>query len=189
LHSSSSSEDNRHKRSTRVQFPYCAQTKCMAEAGRPTDLTDELFAEIKKSIMDGNDLRETARVCKISESTLYHWHCDNYANITDKIEGWKRDRKLLLADKNIDGILCLGISDKDSLKVVADMSKFVKETLDKENYSKRTENTGKDGAPLFNSITPEDIALAKKLSEMEDDNSRTNKQSEGGFTELMDKEV
>lgn len=109
----------------------------MAEVGRPTELTDELFRRIKKSILDGNDLKTTANICEIPESTLYTWHSDNYLNINDKIEGWKRDRKLLLADRNIEGILSIGISDKDSLKVVADMSKFVKETLDKKHYSKQ----------------------------------------------------
>lgn len=108
----------------------------------------ELLRKIKESILAGNDLKTTANICEIPESTLYTYHSDNYLNIADKIEGWKRDRKLNLADRNIDGILCLGVADKDSLKVVADMSKFVKETLDKENYSKRNELTGKGGENL-----------------------------------------
>lgn len=96
----------------------------------------ELLRKIKESILAGNDLKTTANICEIPESTLYTYHSDNYLRLADKIEGWKRDRKLNLADKNIEGILCLGVGDKDSLKVVADMSKFVKETLDKKNYSK-----------------------------------------------------
>ncbi len=109
----------------------------VGKAGRPTELTEELFKKIKQSILNGNDLRETAKVCEINEGTFYVWHSDNYLKLADKIEGWKRDRKLMLADKNIDSILELGISDKQVLKVVADMSKFVKETLDKKNYSKQ----------------------------------------------------
>jgi len=120
----------------------------MPEVGRPTELTEELFKKIKQSILDGNDLRTTARVCEINEGTFYVWHSDNYLNIKDKIEGWKRDRKLMLADNNLDAILALGISDRQSLKVVADITKFVKETLDKDNYSKRNELTGKDGKDL-----------------------------------------
>lgn len=96
----------------------------------------ELLRKIKESILAGNDLKTTANICEIPESTLYTYHSDNYLRLADKIEGWKRDRKLNLADNNIEGILCLGVGDKDSLKVVADMSKFVKETLDKKNYSK-----------------------------------------------------
>lgn len=121
----------------------------MAEAGRPTDLTDELIKKIKQAILEGNDLKTTASICEIDKQKLYNWNYDNYLNISDKIEGWKRDRKLILADKNIDAILQLDVNDKDFVKTVSDMSKFVKETLDKPNYSKRLENTGKDGADLF----------------------------------------
>ena len=40
------------------------------------------------------------------------------------------------------------IEDKETLRVVADMSKFVAETLGKDNYAKRNEQTGKNGEPL-----------------------------------------
>lgn len=138
----------------------------MAEAGRPTDLTESLFREIKKSIIDGNDLRTTAKVCEIPESTLYTWHSDNYLNIRDKVEGWKRDRLIKLAEQNIDAIMCLGVNDKDTVKVVQDTSKFVLETLKKEQYSKRTEQTGADGKDLI----PSPIM---KLSDLLGDNSDT----------------
>ena len=78
----------------------------MGKAGRPSDLTKELLAEIKQSILNGNNLKTTAKICGIKESTLYRWHSDNYASISDnyasisdKIEGWKRDYKLNLAHK------------------------------------------------------------------------------------------
>ena len=139
----------------------------MSEAGRKTILTEELFKEIKHSILNGNDLRETAKVCQINEGTLYVWHSDNYLKLADKIEGWKRDRKLMLADKNIDSILELGISDKQVLKVVADMSKFVKETLDKKNYSKQlnTDLTS-GGKPIMVNID-KDIAEKNNVANSE----------------------
>jgi hypothetical protein len=137
----------------------------MAEAGRPTILNEELFKKIKQSILDGNDLRETAKVCEINEGTLYVWHSDNYLNIADKIEGWKRDRKLMLADKNIDGILQLPIDDKDFVKTVSDMSKFVKEALDKTHYSKRSEITGKDGEQLVQPVLVKFISDEKRIED------------------------
>jgi hypothetical protein len=120
----------------------------MADVGRPTALDNDLLRKIKQSILDGNDLKKTANVCEIPESTLYTWHSDNYLTLADKIEGWRRDRKLMLANENIVKILQLDINDKDFVKTVSDMSKFVAETLDKKNYSKRTENTGADGKDL-----------------------------------------
>jgi hypothetical protein len=119
----------------------------MAEAGRPTDLTEELFSKIKQSIIDGNDLRETAKICEIVESTLYTWHSKNYLNIADKIEGWKRDRKIMLAGKNVDEMLVMDSEDAGKLKVKADITKFVLSTLDK-NYKPKTDITS-DGKPIY----------------------------------------
>lgn len=118
------------------------------KVGRKTNLDEELVREIKQSILDGNDLKTTANICEIPESTLYTWHSDNYLNLADKILNWKHERMLKLAEMNLEGIMGLGISDKDSLKVVADVSKFVSETLGKKNYSKRSELTGEDGKEL-----------------------------------------
>lgn len=120
----------------------------MGHPGRPTDLTKEKLAKIKQSILDGMNLKEMAQHCEIPETTVYTWSSDNYLGFRDKVEGWKRDRKLNLADKNIEDILELGITEKEHIRVVADMSKFVKETLDKEYYSKRSEVTAKDGKDL-----------------------------------------
>lgn len=120
----------------------------MAEVGRPTDLTDELVKKIKQSILNGNDLKTTAKVCEIDPQKLYNWNCDNYLNIGDLILNWKHERMLKLAEGNLSDIMSLGISDKDSLKVVAYVSKFVSETLGKKNYSKRSEFTGEDGKEI-----------------------------------------
>ena len=121
----------------------------MAEAGRPTTLKDEQFRQIKECILEGKTLRDTSKECGLPESTLYTWHSDNYLNIADKIEVWKQERLLNLAKLNLEAIMCLGISDKDTIKIVQDTSKFVAETLGKDKgYSKRTEMTGKDGAEL-----------------------------------------
>lgn len=129
----------------------------MAEAGRPTNLDNKLFSEIRDNILQGFDLRKTAENIGIPESTLYTWHSDNYLSIKDKIEGWRRDRKLKLAENNLEAILCLGVSDKDSLKVVSDMTKFTLETLNKRDYSKRNELTGADGKELPTPIIKLDV--------------------------------
>lgn len=135
----------------------------MADVGRNTLLTDELVVKIKECILDNKTLKETANICGIESNTLYRWSCDNYANLSDKIEGWRRDYKLKKADENIDAILELDVKDKDFTKTIADISKFVKETLDKENYSKRSELTGKDGGSL----------IVQTVSYADKDNSNT----------------
>jgi len=121
----------------------------MAKVGRKTLLNKALLGKIKELVIDGKSLVDIAKICNIVESTLYEWSSDNYLRLNDKVEGWKRDRKLMLAEKNIEAILDMGVNDKDSLKVVADTSKFVTETLGRDNYSKRSEFTGKDGKDLM----------------------------------------
>lgn len=135
-------------------------------AGRKTDLTDELFVEIKRLTLEGKNLREMSKVMEIPEVTIYSWHGNNYNNFRDKVEGWRRDRKLMLANNVIEEMLTMPVmvtriegygEDKEEVvktepalvKIKQDTAKFVLETLDKDNYSKRTENTGKDGKDLL----------------------------------------
>ena len=134
----------------------------MAEAGRPTILIEPLFKKIKKSILEGNDLRKTAKVCEINEGTFYEWHEDNYLNLATRIEGWKRDRMLMLATGVLKDILEIGAGDKESLKVVQDTAKFVASTLGRDDYSTRNELTGKDGTPII--VIPAELIEKNKLN-------------------------
>ena len=113
----------------------------MGEAGCPTKLTKEMLTKIKECILNDKNLKETAKICEVPESTMYCWHSDNYLSLADKIEGWKRDYKLQLAEGNIKEILKMDVERKESLKVVADMSKFTAETLGKKSYSKSISST------------------------------------------------
>lgn len=152
----------------------------MAEAGRPTDLTDELFAKIKECVLDGKSLKDTATHCQISDSTFYDWSYKNYRGFADKVEGWKRDRKLKLADITSDLIQTLpavddnGKLDKELLKIKQKEAEFIRETLGKAYYSKRTELTGKDG----NAIEIENSRLDNLVDTLEESNKELYERSE-----------
>ena len=133
----------------------------MGEVGRPSDLTDEMFAKIKVAILDGKNLKQIAEESEMSYSTITDWTYRNYRNITDKIEGWKRDRKLILAEKNIEEMLQMNTkniinnngklveqTDVGLVRVKADLSKFTVETLGKKNYSKNVGITDGEGNPF-----------------------------------------
>lgn len=137
------------------------------KVGAKTKLTDELFKEIKQSILAGNDLRETAKVCGINEGTFYVWHSDNYLNLADKVLSWKHERMLKLAETNLEGIMGLGISNKDSIKVVADVSKFVSETLGKKNYSKQVNTDLTSGGKPISINIDQDIAEKNNVANSE----------------------
>lgn len=84
---------------------------------------------------------------------------DHARNIT--IQGWFKERKdklrrkemLSKAERNLDNILDLDVTDKEIdsrlLSIKADVSKTVAKTLGKEAYSERNELTGKDGKDLM----------------------------------------
>jgi fructosamine-3-kinase len=141
----------------------------MGKAGRPTNLDEELLREIKQGVLAGLDLKQIAVQSEIPESTLYTWHSDNYLSIADKVEGWRRDRKLMLAEKNIEEFLEMSTqnimnkegnlieqTDAALVRVKADISKFVAQTLGKKDYSQRNELSGPDGkelpAPILNYV-------------------------------------
>jgi hypothetical protein len=133
----------------------------MGEAGRPTDLTPELFGKIKGYVFEGRSLKEMANLSGIAECTIYEWSSENYLGFKDKVEGWRRDSHLEKADKNFAKILDMDVNDKDFVKTIADISKFVKETLDKPNYSKRTELGGLNNKDLqINIVTYADHPAA-----------------------------
>lgn len=153
--------------------------KVKKEAGRPTELTEELLIKIKGLILEGKYLNEIAKICEIPEITIYTWSSRNYLDFYNKVENWKRDYKLKLANENIVEFLkmtdrnvkqvgeeLIEFKDPALTRIKADMSKFVAETLGKDDYSKRNELTGKDGTNLIPESSKESEALADKLNEL-----------------------
>lgn len=141
--------------------------------GPKSELNEELLGEIKDLILEGKDLKTIAKTLGILTDTFYQWKCKNYQGLNDKIDGWKRDRKLMKAEENIQELLEMNTSNvrmtdsghevefKDSglVRVKADMSKFVAETLGKnKGYAKRSELTGAEGEALI----PVDPAAKEK---------------------------
>ena len=133
------------------------------KSGRKSTLNDDLFMKIKDCTLKGLNYQETAKEINISEITFYDWTRYNYMNICDRIDGWRRDRKLMKAERNIEDLLDMDETGefvtKDGeivraesaakIKIKADISQFVSETLGKNNgYSKRVEATGKDGGAI-----------------------------------------
>lgn len=137
----------------------------MAEVGRPTELTDELRLKIKSELID---LDERPTMAKISEltgipyETVKYWVFKNYKQFAEFLDGLKRDWKLARAQENIEEFLTMTVEntgatkkgdvftydDPKLMKIKADATFFVAETLGKQRYSKRTEMTGADGKDL-----------------------------------------
>lgn len=123
-------------------------------AGRPTEMTDEILAKIKEGIVSGKPLCEMAEPCGLSESTLYDWTYKNYGNFADKLENWKLQAKLKKAEERADEIMALPLEDGEGkidsaiLRTIQKEAEFIRETLAKHIYSKRSEMSGPDGRDL-----------------------------------------
>lgn len=158
----------------------------MAEAGRPTELNDKLCLEIRRLVLEGKNYEEIRELLGIPKGTWDNWHADNYQAFAERLAEFKKEQRLMKAERNIDEILDLEVQEpvitmigvlKDTagkeitkinpnlLRIKQDTSKFVAETIGKEDYSKRNELTGKGGKDIpvtpavINIIKPSDVEL------------------------------
>ncbi len=96
------------------------------------------------------------------QAAILAGYSKSYANVITML-GWFKDREVKLrragflsrAEEVLDEALELethrpdGTRDINSLRIKADVAKYVTSTLGKEFYSKRTELTGKNGEPVI----------------------------------------
>jgi hypothetical protein len=125
----------------------------MNQLGRPTELSEELFAEIRRLVLNSKNMKETAEILDIPYNTMSKWSSDNFGSFADKWLLYEQERKLQKAEGRIEDL----INSKDE-KVSLQASIFVAETLGKDRgYSKRQELTGRNARDL----------IPKTLSELE----------------------
>jgi len=111
----------------------------MAKPGPKAYLDDhKKVQQMRRWVIQGNNDVQLAKLSGLSEKTLYKWRCENHKGFRDLYNTWKHERMLAKAEGNIEEFLEMK-NDKDTLRVKADMSKFVAETLGREVYAKKTE--------------------------------------------------
>jgi hypothetical protein len=142
-----------------------------SNAGAPSILDDPTtITKIDNVVMSGGWINEIAEALDTPWRTVQDWYTRDFRNFRAKIRAFKRDYLVKKAERNIDEMLDLDVTEPivtmvgiqrdeegnirtktntNKLKVKADISKFVAETLGKEEYSKRNEHTGKGGDQLM----------------------------------------
>jgi hypothetical protein len=115
----------------------------MAEVGRPTELTDELTTKIRALVLDSKSYTEVQQILEIPTGTWDHWVYTDYQGFRGKLTSWKRERMVKKAEAKVEALI-----EADDERVALQASTFALETLGKEEYSKRSELTGKDGENL-----------------------------------------
>lgn len=152
----------------------------MSEVGRPTELNDVFCLKIRQWVLEGKTLKEIAELSEIPYDTMQGWVSRNYEGFADRMHTYKLERRLAKAEANIDEILDMDVTNKEVvkigfgedveyemkefkdpklIKIKADISTFVSETVGKKDYSKRTELTGDKGGPIkTTTVTDEEFA-------------------------------
>ena len=115
----------------------------MSNAGRPTELNEELMLKIRDLVLDGMSIKDMSEILGIPYATMRYWSATNYQSFAAKLLSYKHERIIQKAETNLEELLT---GEDDMIR--ADLSKFALETLSKKNYSKRTELTGNEGKDL-----------------------------------------
>lgn len=113
------------------------------DVGRPTALTDETFLKIKELYMEGKNMKEISEILDIPYKTMEGWKLRNYEGFKDKMIEYRLER---MFDKSIENIEILQDSEDERVNMQVNLT--VAETVGKKWFSKRVEQTGKDGEPL-----------------------------------------
>ena len=125
----------------------------MAEAGRPSELTDETTLKIREAVIQGKEYKIIQEELGISAGTWDYWVWQDYQGFRRSLISWKKEKMLKKAEKVVDKSM-----DSENEKIALDAAQFTLETLGKdEGYTKRQEMTGKDGKDLI----PDELAKAK----------------------------
>lgn len=126
----------------------------MSKVGRPTELDETMFTEIRGLVLNGKNMKETSETLDIPYSTMANWISTNYRNFSDIWLSYEQERKLKKAEARIEKLL-----DSSDEKIALHASTFVMETLGKgRGYSKRQELTGRNGKDFETpSMSEEDL--------------------------------
>ena len=124
------------------------------EVGRPTVLNDELYVKIRELYLEGKTVQDVATALDIPLETMQSWNTRNYHGFRDRMLSFKHERMLLKAEDNLDSMMEMDtqntgttmkgdifeFNDPRLVKVKADVSVFVSETLGRRHYTKSVEN-------------------------------------------------
>jgi len=121
----------------------------MSNAGAPTELTKEVTLNIRQGVLDQKEYKKIQEELNIASGTWDYWVWTNYQGFRDNLINWKKERMIKKAEKKIETL-----SESEDERVALGASQFILKTLDKENYSEKTETEFR-GELNVNNITDE----------------------------------
>lgn len=112
---------------------------------------DDIAKKIRTEYLKGQKIKDIQAILGINPSTWDSWMYNDTNGFrafmnTVELEYMKR-----LARKNLTDVIEMDMSDRDDvryLKIKTDVSQFIAETADKENFSKKTDDDKGDRTPI-----------------------------------------
>lgn len=117
----------------------------MSEAGRPSDLTEELTLQIRKMVLDSIEYKTIQETLGISPNTWDSWVYRDTQGFRALLSQWKKERMIKKAEVKVDVLM-----DSEDDRVALNAATFTLETLGKLDYSKRTESDVTSGGEKIN---------------------------------------
>lgn len=118
--------------------------KKSTQVGRPSELDNEQFVlKIRELVLDGRTEAEMQEILDIPKGTWDYWKWKNHLGFQDKLISYRHDRMINKAEVNLEVL-----QESEDERVNLQANTFVLETLNKGKFSKRVEQTGKDGEAL-----------------------------------------
>jgi hypothetical protein len=112
---------------------------------------DDISKKIRTEYLKGQKIKDIQAILGINPATWDSW----YYNDTKGFRGFMNEVELeymkRIARQNLLDVALMDIKDNEDvryLKIKADVSQFIAETVDKENFSKRQEDNKNDRTPI-----------------------------------------
>jgi hypothetical protein len=122
----------------------------MWEMNELTTQADDVKDKIRTRIVQGQKIKDIQAELNILPSTWDSWYYRNTQGFRDFVVNAHNERLKTIARQNIEDIISMPNRDDDVryLKIKSDMTAFVAETLDKENFSKKTDDNADQRTPI-----------------------------------------
>jgi hypothetical protein len=123
-------------------------------ANELTLLSDDLQNKIITGVLEGKTYRALMAELGLKESTFYNWLWNDYKGLRQRVNEAKREVILRETEdisnqiRRLDTLDDKGRHNAKLLAIKQKEAEFLRETLGKDEYSKRQETTGADGTPL-----------------------------------------
>lgn len=145
----------------------------------PQLLNKEFLRRCRDIVLNDGWINEISKEMNLPYNTVHGWYIRDSQNFNEKMNKWRRRRMVEKANEILNETLSLDVNtpvlffgkeigrqiNPKMVKIKVDNAQFVAETLARDQFSKRSEMTGKDGG----AVTVNVVNFADTAPEKEDD--------------------